>query len=283
MSRTVARPLSVCLLPTEKLVPLLIADQDGLFAANGLDVQVTLVGSAAERDALLLAGAADVALLNLVSVVLLSLAGHALRTLTIVERATRERPMFKLLRSPAWRADGGRRLGIAPGTIVEYLADAMLAAVDLGRVDRVEANDIPTRARDILNGTLDYAVLAEPAASDCETRGAVAISDDRVTEAPPPTLCTAAATARERADDLATFIATYTRAAALVNADERRARAAFVALGLPHDPGWAAPHFPAGEQPSVDEVARVLGWATRRARAGATTASAQELAARLIA
>jgi NitT/TauT family transport system substrate-binding protein len=279
---TAPTPLRVCLLPTEKLVPLLVADDDGLFRDAGLDVAIDIVGSAAERDRILLDHGADVALLNLVSIVLLMLEGHALRTLTVIERATSERPMFKLLASPVAHDDGrGRSLGLARGTIVHFVGDAMLAALGARDVTVREASDIPQRAADLMSGRLDLAVLAEPAATECEVEGAICLSDDRVVTAPPPTLCTSAATYATRREDLRRFMEAYARACDIANGDERRARDALRHLGIRHGESWAVPTFFASEMPTAREVATVLDWARRNGIDGAGAADASAMGARM--
>lgn len=266
MTRSPA-PLRLCLLPTEKLVPVLIAQKEGLFRSQGLEVHIDVVASARQRDALLLSGETDVALLNLVSVVLRIVGGHRLRVLTLVERATSERPMFGLVRRPPSKVMPTERrpsVGIASGTIVDFLADAMLASVAVADVQLVEVADIAQRARDVLDGTLTYAVLAEPFLSDSAQRGAAIIADDSVTVAPPPTLCVRYETACARADQIARFLVAYAEAAALANADGDRARAALATLDLPHDPSWSVPAFLVDEQPTQSEVQQVLDWARRR-------------------
>ena len=64
--------LRVGLLPIVDVLPIYVADSEGLFKAQNLDVELSLFASALERDAALQAGQLDVELNDLVSAVLLN-------------------------------------------------------------------------------------------------------------------------------------------------------------------------------------------------------------------
>src|SRR5438309_2211044 len=92
--------MRVCLLPTEKVVPLLLGLAEGVFDDHDVALDIEIVGSAAERDEGFAADQYDIVLMNLVSVpgILRRVAG--IRCLTVVERSAPNHPMFRVLRSP---------------------------------------------------------------------------------------------------------------------------------------------------------------------------------------
>lgn len=252
--------MRVGLLPVEKVVPFLLGRECGLFEQRGLELQVEIVGSAAIRDDLFRVGRFDVVLMNVVSAVPLLAGGVAVRGLTVVERSSRTHPMFSIVAAPRSRlcADGGVATSI--GTIAEYVASTLGRKLFGDALRLVEVPDIESRVRMVVEGEVPFAVLPEPASTECIRRGCVGVADDRSITVPPPMFVCRTDSGSALDKELGIFRTTYMEAVGLARSDPWRAVAVAQSAGLAVQSPADLPSFPDWDLPTLDEAAWALSW-----------------------
>ncbi len=123
-------------LPLIDMLPLYVAEAEGLFAARGVAVELIPFSSAVERDAAYTARQIDGELNDFISATVLDRQEAFSKTIRVIIRSTAERSMFFILAAKntaiAKPADlKGMEIAISHNTIIEYLVDKMLMAAGL--------------------------------------------------------------------------------------------------------------------------------------------------------
>ena len=175
------------ILPVLDTLPLQVAVQDGLFAAQGLNVELIRFTSALERDTAMQAGQLDGYFGDLIATYLLIDRQVPMYIALTSWRTSPGHPMFGIATAPAWkdmpaRGMRGKKLGLSKSTIMEYLADKMEHKLGIDPKDypRVEIKKMPIRFQMLLAGQIDMALLPEPLLSLARLKGGgvLAIADD---------------------------------------------------------------------------------------------------------
>jgi NitT/TauT family transport system substrate-binding protein len=262
-----AEPLRVGVLPDADSLPLLVAADEGLFAAEGVDVKLVNFKTAVERDSALQAGAIDGAVSDLLAVALAVQGGFDLEATSLTDgRYGILVAPGSLIASPKELA--GKSVGISSNTIIQYAAESMLERGGLGR-DDIKCLAVPKiqlRMELLLAGKLDAACLPEPLLSVARAKGArlIAASDDAGLSAGVIAFSGAARLGRKA--EIAAFYRAYWKAASKIDAAPDSYRP-FLAgkAGFPAEAAgsfrfvvYRKPHLP-----SEAEVSAVLAWMKR--------------------
>ena len=179
-------PIRVGLLPIIDSVPFYLAEEEGLFEAAGLNVELITFNSALERNVALQSGAIDGQLADLIATGLINNERHTISIVKTTYRATNDVAMIALvagadsgISSPSDLA--GRSVGISSNSLIEYHLDKYLDDAGLARdaVVKEEVAAIPVRMELLSQGQLDAAVLPEPLITLAVNAGGEVILDDR--------------------------------------------------------------------------------------------------------
>jgi len=179
--------LKMALLPILDSLPAYVAQQEGYFQAEGLDVEIINVSSAPERDQLIAAGEADGMINELVSTMFINNNESQVQIVRIARTATEKDPVFRILASKSSGITDpmqlvGNEIGISEGTVIEYVTDRLLESEGLSasEVTKVAIPRISDRLALLGAGELSAAVLPDPLASLAVQGGAVVVLDDTV-------------------------------------------------------------------------------------------------------
>lgn len=166
-------------------LPLYVAEQQGYFAANSVEVEFIPVSSAPERDQLIAAGQADGMINEAMSTLFSNRNQVTVQIVRIARAATKEYPVFRLL---ANRESGVTDLetlktvetGISQGTIIEYLMDRLVEAEGYNRDEfpKINVPSIPDRLTLMNDGELKASILPDPFSLLALQGGAVVVIDD---------------------------------------------------------------------------------------------------------
>lgn len=176
--------LKVGILPNEEALPLYIAEQEGLFAKQGIDVELVQFQSAAERDAAIQAGTIDGVEGDLIAVALIRQGGTPVKAVSLALGATPAEGRFVLLSAPNTLTNvseiKNKTMALSQNTIIEFVADQILKAKGINPADvqKVYVPKMPLRLEMLMQNRVDTAVLAEPLASLAELNGAAVLIDD---------------------------------------------------------------------------------------------------------
>lgn len=178
--------LKIAVLPIMDALPMFVAEADGLFQENGVNVEFIPVASAPERVQIMQAGQADGTVNEILSVMFFNKESVQMQAVRFAHKATADHAHFSILASAASGitepADlAGVEIGVSQGTIIEYLTYRLLEAEGLSadEIITLAVPKIPDRLALLGSGEMDAGVLPDPAGPVAELSGAVNVLDDR--------------------------------------------------------------------------------------------------------
>ena len=158
--------LRIGLMPAMNSVPLLVADREGFFADEGLQVELEMFRSQLYRESALQAAEIDGTISDLVNVM------NAWENALGVRAVLRTEGVFSLVTSGEsgivdvsdWNARESVETGLVADSIVFYVAERMLEAAggNPDNIDLVPVVQLPNRVELVAAGRLEAAVLPEP-------------------------------------------------------------------------------------------------------------------------
>lgn len=263
--------LKLALIPVLDTIPVFIAQQNGYFAEQGIEVETIPVKSAQERDVFIQTGQADGILTDLPGVGLLNKDAVKVKAVYTARRPAPNAPLFRLLASPksgiATPADlKGIPIGISNNTIIEYLTDRILAAEGLKpeEIAKIEVGAITVRFEQLMNGNIQAAMLPDPLAQGAIAAGAKLVVDDTYYAAfSQSVLVFTAETLKARPQTVKKFIVAWEKAVNELNANPEKYRGVLIERGrVPQSiqDSYQMPPFPGRGVPSQTEVADITAW-----------------------
>lgn len=265
--------IRVGILPIEDSLPLVVADEEGLFAKHGLDVEIVSFNSALERDAALMAGEVDAVITDPLAVILLRDKGYDVRIVSICLGKKPDEGVFVILAAPNSTINtvedlNGREIAISSNTIIEYVTDVMLAKYGINYT-KVEIKQIPVRMRTLLDGKVDAATLPEPLASHAVSQGAkLILSDAMENESITQTVIAFRGEFVDgRKNELKEFMKAYEEAVKAINTNKEKYRQKFIEIArVPEDvaDSYPMPDYPMPEKFPEKFYSRYLDWAMKK-------------------
>lgn len=264
--------LRLGMLPILDALPFYVADAEGLFAAEGVQVEFVPVASAAERDQLMQAGQIDGMINDLISTLLYNRDGVQIVIVRFARTATPDFPQYRILAAAGSGLSEpsdlrGVAIGISEGTVIQYVTERLLEAEGLAPSDivTVAVPRIADRMSLLRSGELQAATLPDPLSSLALQDGASVVLDDSAhPEYGNSVLSFRAAVVRERPEQVRRFLAALERAIEAVNADPDRWADLLTERELVPAPlvgAYELPPFPPASLPSPAQWADVLAWA----------------------
>ncbi len=263
--------LRIAVLPIVDTLPLYVAQQEGLFAARGVKVELIPVASAPERMQLIAAGQADGTIDETLATMLFN--RETIQT-QVVRYALRPAPgyghffILASAQSGIIRPDQlrGVEIGIAQGTIIEYVTERLLMAEGLSpeEIRTVSVPKIPDRMALLVSGKLDAATLPDPLSALAVQSGAVVVVDDsRYPEYGFSVYSFRKEVIDAHPDAVRGFLAAVEEAVARINADPQRYRDLLMENKIvPSEvTEYRVPPFPAAGVPTRAEWDDMLEWA----------------------
>jgi NitT/TauT family transport system substrate-binding protein len=177
--------LKIAVLPIIDTLPMYVAQQEGLFAKHGVNIEFVPVASAPERDQLLAAGQADGAVNETLADMLFNKDTIQMQAVRYALRPTKGHGHFYILasaQSGITSPEGlkGVEIGVSQGTVIEYVTDRLLKADGLtsDEIKTIAVPKMPDRMALLASGELKAGVLPDPLASLAVGQGAVIVADD---------------------------------------------------------------------------------------------------------
>lgn len=264
--------LKIAVLPIIDTLPMYVAQQEGLFARYGVNVEFVPVASAPERDQLLAAGQADGTVNETLSVMLFNKDTVQMQAVRYALRPTEGYGHFFILasaQSGITTTDGlkGVEIGVSQGTIIEYVTDRLLEAAGLtaDEIKTIAVPKIPDRMALLASGELKAGVLPDPLASLAVGQGAVIVADD----SSHPEYGFSVLSFRKDVIDthpkaVRAFLAAIEEATTLLNADSAKYANLLSEQKLVPPPligKFQVPPFPSAGVPTEEEWNDALAWA----------------------
>lgn len=173
----VQKTITIGVMPDVESIPFIIAEKNGYFKEQHVNVKLQHFKAAKDRDSALQGGKLDGVITDVLAVVFANEGGIKLRIISKndgnIELMAGKDSGIKSI-----AALKGKKVGMSTNTIMEYTADRMLAAGQVKPEDiKKEAiPPLPTRYQMLQGGRIDAAILPEPFAGLAVKDGAVVLS-----------------------------------------------------------------------------------------------------------
>jgi len=258
------------ILPVIDTLPLQVADREGLFAEQGLDVSLVRFMSALERDTAMQTGQIDGYFGDLVATYLLLDRGVPMHIALTSWRTTPGYPMFGIALSPGNRGLNlasmrGRSLALSKSTVMEFLADKVEDDLQVNRnyLERLEVKKIPIRLQMLLTDQVDSALLPEPLLSLARLKGGNVLATAEDLNLPLTVLCLHKRYFENKGAAYAKFLAAYGEAVRRLTEDPEHYRelmAETCRIPKPLISRFPIYPFPAPALPAQAELNEVQDW-----------------------
>lgn len=214
--------LRIGIMPAVDSAPLIVAEAEGFFADEGLEVELAVFRSQLNREAALQAGSIDATVSDLVNAIRAWDNGADYRVVTATQG------IFSLVVSPSSGiADAGewpglpRRVatGLLEDSIIYYTAVRMMeeAGLDPATIEIVPTLQIPLRVELLLAGELEAAVLPEPVTRLATAKGGRIIVDSTLLSWTPGIVIATGTALREKPRELEALLRAYNRGVVAIN------------------------------------------------------------------
>lgn len=264
-------PVKVGTLATEDILPFWVAQEEGLFEQEGLDVEVVQFQSATELIAGIGSGEVDMAMTDIMVAASVFAGGTDLRLEWVTLGESADQGRFGIMVGPDSDVEeltdlAGVPIGVGTNTILEYVMDRLMEDVGVSDDQIVveELQKLPVRYQTMVSGDVAAAALPGSLLALGEANGCRTIADDTAGE----NLSQSVMAVRESfydaaADALAGMKAVWDKAAEMVNADPESYRGLLVTNANLSDEvadTYPISTYPTCKVPTDDMVEPVLEW-----------------------
>lgn len=210
--------ISIGVMPDIDSVPIIIAEEKGYFAEEGLKVDIQKFKSAMDRDAALQSGNLDGAISDMLAVAFAKAGGFDVKVTSYTDGT------YKLIAGKDAGAAkpqdlAGKDVAVSKNTIIEYVTDRIMASQNMPEdsINKVVIPQIPTRLEMLQNGKLAAATLPEPMGSIAIANGCKFITDSEEMNVNPGVMMFTAKAADEKRAELQAFYRAYNKAVKYLN------------------------------------------------------------------
>ncbi len=256
-------------LPVMQALPLFVAQEKGLFADEGVEVELIPFRSGLEKDAAMAARQTQGYFGDMLTSIILGANQMPVSMVATIFNTTGDQRMFAVLAAPGTGkpslTDLARK-GIAgsSNTVIEYVTAKLLEKETPGAdLNMIETKNILARMPMLLQGQVAGAVLPEPLVTLVEGKGATVVADDRGLGITPTTLLFTRDLIEKNTDAVRAFLRAVSRASALINQDQEMARPIMIKYARIPEPlqqSIAIPLFIPPAVPDKDLVMDVYNW-----------------------
>lgn len=245
-------------------LPLMLCETDGLFAAEGLNVELLRFQSAVERDSAFQAGAVDGVISDILAVLLAAQAGFPVKITSLTDGR------YGIVAAPSSTAKSladlaGKPIGISSNTVIHYMVDSFMtgAGVPAPEVNLMPVPKMPVRLEMLLAGQIAAAGMPEPFLTTARVRGArlLAATDDFGFGA--GVLAFSQNAVSSKPGEIAKFYKAYWKAAQRINANPNAYRTLLVKkAGFSEEAAKAFVFivYKKPRLPAMDDMAKAAAW-----------------------
>ena len=175
-------------LATEDFLPVWVAQEEGLFNPEVLDVQVQVFQSATELQAGIKSGQVHLAMTDPMVTAGIFVSGTNVRIQWITLGTTAAQGRFGIMVNAENHAAGYTSLkrladmpiGVGSNTILEYVMDTLMARAGVAEkhVKKTEVQKLPLRYQNMMDGVITAAALPASLLALGEANGCVCVADD---------------------------------------------------------------------------------------------------------
>ncbi|MDD4239424.1 MAG: MetQ/NlpA family ABC transporter substrate-binding protein, partial [Desulfotomaculaceae bacterium] len=261
-------------LPLEDAMPALVAEQNGYFVQENIDVEIVRFQSAVEQESAIQSGQLDGIVNDLIVATLLKESGQNIKVTSIALGSTPEEGKFAVVATPKSGIKTledlkGKKIGIANNTIIEYVTDGMLedGGIDPSLVNKVSVPKIPVRMEMLFSNQVDAIVVPDPLLTFAEFKGARIVAQDTKRNLSQSVVLFNQKTMDEKKGAVEAFFRAYAKAVDDLNnhpADYKQLMIANVNIPEQIAKDYQIQRYPKPQLPAEDDINNVLKWMTKK-------------------
>ncbi|MFT5872361.1 MAG: NitT/TauT family transport system substrate-binding protein [Clostridium sp.] len=259
------KTLTVGVMPDLVILPLIIADHNGYFKEQGIQVKLEHFKSASDRDAALQTGKIEGATSDMLSVVFFNDSKFDVKITSKTEGS------FKLIAGKdsgisKVEQSAGKSIGISKNTIIEYLTDRIMESsnIDVNSPKKVSIPSLPTRIEMLNNGKLDLVTIPEPLASTAIVAGGKILSSSEKLGINPGVMIFTKDAIASKPEEIKALYRAYNKAVEFINREKPESYIDFVIkeAGFPETvkDTLVLPKYSKASMPPEKELEQVLNW-----------------------
>lgn len=272
--KTAPEKLKIGVLPLEDAMPVVVAEKNGYFAQENIDVELVRFQSAVEQESAIQSGQLDGMVNDLIVASLLKESGQNIKITSIALGSTPGEGRFAVVASPKSAINTladlkGKKVGIANNTIIEYITDGLLedGGIDPSLVEKVSVPKIPVRMEMLFNNQLDAIVVPDPLLTFAEFKGAKIVAQDTARNLSQSVVFFTQQTLTEKKGAVEAFYRAYAKAVDDLNnrpADYKELLIANVNIPEQIAKDYQIQRYPNPQLPKEEDVNNVLKWMTKK-------------------
>lgn len=235
--------ITIGVMPDVESIPFILAEKNGYFKKEGVQVKIEHFKSAKDRDSALQSGRLDGVITDVLAVVFANEGGIPLKIVSqndgnIEMMAGKNAGPMKITELK------GKSIGMSTNTIMEYSADRMLEAAGIAPADvkKIAIPPLPTRFEMLETGKIDAAIMPEPFVSLALKNGAVGLESTDRMKNKAGAIAFTGQSIKEHPTEIKAIFKAYNEAVAYINNEPAASYADYVI---------AAQGFPAGVKDSL--------------------------------
>ncbi len=263
--------LKIGALPIEDILPILVADRQGYFTEEGIEVELIPFQSAVESQSAVQSGQLDGMITDTIVAALLNNSGFDVKITSLTLGATPEEGRFAIIAAPGSNIDSpadlkGKTIGISNNSIIEYVTDKLLeeAGIDPSEVTKISVPKIPVRLEMLLNNQIDAIVVPDPLVSFAEFRGSKIVIEDTATQNLSQAVIIMTPKAlEEKNNTLKLFYLAYAKAVKDINSNPAEFKDLLVEnvnIPEPIADSYSIQKYPEPQLPQQEEIDNVIEW-----------------------
>lgn len=228
--------ITIGIMPDVDSVPFVIAEKNGYYTKQGVQVKIIPFKSAKDRDSALQSGQLDGVVSDMVAVIFANTGGINLRMVSKTD-GTIELMAGKDSGITSVNGLKARSVGLSSNTVMEYSLDRMLEANQLqpGDINKVAIPQLPTRLEMLQGGKVDAAIMVQPLSSLASQDGARLLTSTDQLANKCVTISFTAETLRDNPEEIKAVIRAYNDAVTYLQAEPPASYIDFISqtMGFP--------------------------------------------------
>ncbi|AGA69267.1 ABC-type nitrate/sulfonate/bicarbonate transport system, periplasmic component [Desulfitobacterium dichloroeliminans LMG P-21439] len=270
-SQPTVSQLKIGSLTIEENLPILVAQQEGYFTEQNIQVELVPFQSPVELQSAFQAGQLDGTITDIMIAALLKSSGEDLRVTSIALGATPEEGRFAIVASPKSTIQSvqdlnGKKIGISTNSIIEYVTDGLLleGGVNPSEVKKTTVAKLPLRVEMLLSNQIDAIVVPDPLITYVVSEGAKIIAEDSKGENLSQSVTIVNnKVINEKKDALNRYYQAYTKAVQAINQSPDKYKELLVKnVNIPESiaESYKVQHYSEPQLPEEKDVDKVLNW-----------------------
>lgn len=260
-------PIKIGALSIIPMLPLYVAQQEDLFKAQGLNVEIVPFTSVLDRDTALHGGQLDCIVDDIFSGILLDKDEPVVKAVAVTQARA---PMFYIIASKQSQIGSAADLknveiAVSLNTILDYATEKLLVAagLQLNEINKTSIPSMPLRLEMMNQGKIQAATFSPPLSDVAVSNGNKIICDDGQQALVIPCIMFSVSTLESRPGDVKKFLTAWSQASEKITADPQKYNSLLVQVAnIPADIAGTiqVPEFNSLRNPTADEFQAKADW-----------------------